>query len=117
MRPLSVLLPLVLIASAAFAQGGAEGPASDAPPKNAQIYKGKTVKEIQVIMKTFTIGLGVKCSYCHAKDYASDEKAEKKTAREMIRMLDEMNEKYSMLEKKGTCYMCHHGNKEVSFTP
>ena len=116
MKPVLVLLTLVL-ASVATAQGEAETPGGDAPPKNVQIYKGKTVKEIQVIMKTFTIGLGVKCSYCHAKDYASDEKAEKKTAREMIRMLDEMNEKYSMLEKKGTCFMCHRGNKEVTFTP
>ena len=117
MTSLRALLLLVLIASPVLAQGEAGSPAGDAQPKNVQIYKGKTVKEIQAIMKTFTIGLGVKCSYCHAKDYASDEKAEKKTAREMIKMLDEMNEKYSMLEKKGTCYMCHHGNKEVTFTP
>lgn len=117
MKPVLVLLTLVLSAGVAVAQGEAESPAGDAQPKNAQIFKGKTVKEIQTIMKTFTIGLGVKCSYCHAKDYASDEKAEKKTAREMIRMLDEMNEKYSMLEKKGTCFMCHRGNKEVTFTP
>lgn len=117
MRYVLLLLPLVCLASGALAQDEAGGAESDEPVKNVQIFKGKTRKEIQQIMKGFTIGLGVKCQHCHAKDYASDEKAEKRTAREMIRMLDEMNEKYSMLEKKASCYMCHRGSKEVTFAP
>ncbi len=37
--------------------------------------------------------------------------------REMIKMLDDLNSKYSMLEKKGTCFMCHRGSKDVAFLP
>jgi hypothetical protein len=110
-----VLIAFAMIAGSASAQG--DGDSGNEPLKNVTIFKGKTRKEIVTIMKTFTQGLGVKCSHCHVKDYASDEKPEKKSAREMIKMLDEMNEKYPMLEKKGTCFMCHRGNKEVAFTP
>jgi hypothetical protein len=108
-----VLVAAGLLASAARSQGEAD----NEPLKNVKIFTGKTRKEVTTIMKTFTQGLGVKCSFCHVKDYSSDEKAEKKTAREMIKMLDEMNAKYSMLEKKGSCFMCHRGNKEVAFQP
>ena len=48
---------------------------------------------------------------------AKDEKPEKNTARQMILMLNEMNEKYPVLEKKGTCYMCHKGTKEPMLKP
>lgn len=103
-----------LLASSARSQGE---PESDQPMKNIQIFTGKSRKEVTAIMKTFTQGLGVKCSHCHEKDYSSEAKPEKQTTREMIKMLDEMNAKYSMLEKKGTCFMCHRGNKDVAFQP
>ena len=102
-----------LVAGGAWSQGEPE----TEPMKNIQIFTGKSRKEVTAIMKTFTQGLGVKCSHCHEKDYASDAKAEKKAARDMIKMLDDMNAKYSMLEKKGSCFMCHRGNKEVAFQP
>ena len=84
---------------------------------NLQLFKGKTRREVNAIMKTFTQGLGVKCSFCHDKDYASDTKAEKKSAREMIKMVDDLNAKYANLEKNGNCFMCHRGSKEVWFAP
>jgi hypothetical protein len=98
--------------SQADAQGGDEQPL-----KNVQIFKGKTRKELVAIMKGFARDLGVKCSHCHMKDYSLDDKAEKQTARQMIQMLAELNEKYTILEKKATCYMCHRGGKEPLFGP
>ena len=103
-----------LVASVAYSQGETE---NTEPMKNITILTGKSRKEVTAIMKTYTQGLGVKCSHCHEKDYSSDAKAEKKTAREMMKMLDDLNTKYAMLEKKGTCFMCHRGNKDVAFQP
>ena len=114
MRSLALIaIAIGVLVSAAPAQEGGEGE----PMKNITILTGKSRKEVVTIMKTYTQGLGVKCSFCHEKDYSSDAKAEKKTAREMIKMLDDLNTKYSMLEKKGSCFMCHRGNKEVAFQP
>lgn len=104
-------------AGLSFSVVHAQGEGEAEPLKNVTILTGKTRKEVTAIMKTFTQGLGVKCSHCHEKDYSSDAKPEKKTAREMIKMLNDINEKYPMMEKKGTCFMCHRGNKEVAFQP
>lgn len=117
MRPIRSIAMAVIAAGLAAGMAWSQGEPESEPLKNIQIFTGKTRKEVTTIMKTFTQGLGVKCSHCHEKDYSSDTKAEKKTAREMIKMLDEMNTRYSMFEKKGSCFMCHRGNKEVAFQP
>ena len=50
-------------------------------------------------MRGYTAGLGVQCNYCHVQegrggrnDFATDEKAPKKTARVMITMMNHVNE-------------------------
>jgi len=83
-------------------------------------------KELMHIMvDEFNDGLGAGCNFCHAEsadgshppDYASDEKPEKRIAREMIRMTLRLNRKFF---KTGhaplgshamavTCNTCHHG--------
>ena len=84
-------------------------------PKNAQLLKGKTVPEIMQIMATVVApGLGVQCTFCHElKDYSSDAKLDKVTARSMLKMMTEMNEKYfaEPKMKQVSCYMCHRGKE------
>ena len=113
----AVLAPLTIV-SPAHAQG-AEGDAAaeQQPLKNIKLLTGKSRKEITEVMKAWSKALGVKCSHCHVKDYAADEKPEKRTAREMLVMLNDINDKYPLMEKKGTCYMCHRGTKEPHFEP
>jgi hypothetical protein len=105
---------LVLSLAIASAPVLAQDPPADEqlPMKNVKLLTGRTRKEVTAIMKGWSRDLGVKCNHCHVKDYSSDERAEKRTAREMLVMLNEMNEKYSLLEKKATCFMCHRGAKE-----
>jgi tetratricopeptide (TPR) repeat protein len=76
-------------------------------------------------MRSFALGLGVRCSFCHVGeegqplatyDFAADDKPEKLKAREMIRMVRSINIDYLVsLENRidplieVNCATCHHG--------
>jgi len=75
------------------------------------------------LMKRYAQDLGVQCSFCHVEntatgklDYASDESGRKQTARLMIGMLGDINDKY-LAQLEGdrryaapvTCGSCHQG--------
>lgn len=82
-------------------------------------------EELGRIMRGFTRALGVRCSHCHvgredqplsAYDFPSDEKAAKRTARQMLRMVQAINGEHlaEMDSLEGpaaevTCATCHHG--------
>ena len=95
---------------------------------NLQILPAATTgKEIHEIMKSFCISLGVHCNYCHVAhevpgqqrpqmDFASDDKPEKKTAREMMKMTMAINtEHLAKIKAMGDpleqirCVTCHMG--------
>ncbi len=65
---------------------------TQAPMTNLQVWPKDTPRE-QVVqtMRAFNESLGVECSYCHVADFASDEKREKRVARQMILMRDAIN--------------------------
>lgn len=60
-------------------------------------------------MSYFDDALGVNCDHCHKNPFEADAKPEKAKARQMIRMVREMNEKYFAGERKVTCNSCHNG--------
>jgi tetratricopeptide (TPR) repeat protein len=81
------------------------------------------------VMRNFTEGLGVRCGFCHVGeegkplstyDFASDDKDNKKKARIMLKMVNNINEDYlSELKDFGggdiiqvKCITCHHGLHE-----
>ena len=81
---------------------------------------------IQVVgtMRNFTQALGVRCPYCHVGeegkplaefDFPSDEKRTKLVARQMMRMVKEINARLDTLPKRPqpavevTCRTCHRG--------
>lgn len=100
------------------------------PPryKNLKILpKDISKQQMDSVMRQFAGSLGVKCGFCHSynqeqksMDFASDEKKEKNTAREMWRMSTKLNKKYfDVKDSKSlgaklevTCYSCHHGAKD-----
>src|SRR5262249_15123504 len=69
-----------------------------------------------------SFSLGVRCSYCHTAkssnspddlDFPSDNKEQKKIARNMLRMVDSINQDYvaklsSKTENRVSCVTCHH---------
>jgi plasmid stabilization system protein ParE len=76
-------------------------------------------------MKNWTAALGVRCQHCHVGeegkpfsewDFASDANPEKQRAREMWRMLEEINRRLAAMPEmhgakpsSATCATCHHG--------
>ena len=71
-------------------------------PKNLQVMpKEWTGKKLSPVMRGFTAALGVRCTHCHVGeegkplstfDFASDANPNKDRAREMYRMLGDINE-------------------------
>ena len=118
-----VLLAALAAAAPLAAQGFGQGP----PPKNLQVLpKDLTREEVVARMRVIAVGLGVRCEYCHVSttgpdgreqnDFAADDKDTKKTARGMLRMVMDINEKYLKELRPDlaplhqvTCETCHHG--------
>jgi photosynthetic reaction center cytochrome c subunit len=88
----------------------------------------KNTPVIQVIgmMRNFAGALGVRCQFCHVGqegqplssfDFAKDEKRTKLTARQMMRMVEEINHRLDTLPEhekmmshvEVTCQTCHRG--------
>jgi hypothetical protein len=123
-------------------RGGAAGRGGAAPaaPQNLQVLP-KDMPQALVIqtMQEFTTALGVQCGYCHAQsaapagargdgggargrgaapafDFASDDKPQKKAARQMLLMVRDINPKVvaavGKAESSATrvgCVTCHRG--------
>lgn len=127
-RPLSRSLKLTMLSALVpgvlAAQGGFQG----APPKNLQVLpKDLTRQEVVGRMRIIAASLGVRCEYCHVRntgpdgrqidDDAADDKDTKKTAREMMKMVNAINDQYLIAgmgkqltdRHRVTCATCHHG--------
>jgi hypothetical protein len=97
-------------------------------PKNIQVLKGLSLRDIRADMQTISRSLGVQCTFCHvAGNFASDDKPQKNTARKMMTMVQDINQKYFSGEKseaasdpiKGrvSCYTCHNGASSPKSAP
>lgn len=85
--------------------------------------------QLVAVMRSFSVGLGVRCQYCHENkpgttgealenlDFKADDKAEKKIARVMMRMAGTIND--SLLTRlddrndppvRVSCVTCHRGS-------
>jgi len=88
------------------------------PPKNLKVLKVNSSAEVGQIMRTFTAGLGVQCTYCHVQgNFASDENPKKETARHMITMMQKVNAEFTDGKMHVSCYTCHRGEAEPKTAP
>lgn len=93
-------------------------------PTNLQVLPAQSSRaSVRGLMKQYERDLGVSCSYCHVEDrdsgfidYASDDNPRKNTARIMISMLNDINEKHlaalggdRRYAQAVTCGSCHQG--------
>ena len=95
---------------------------------NLKVLPKDTKKpEMIRIMRGFASDLGVRCSHCHESrdphdlstfNFASDQKPAKETARVMMKLAKDINDKLDkdLSEKDSghlgvTCFTCHHGNQ------
>lgn len=122
--PRAVAVLILTTAAVSFSQQPSASPAKRPPlpkPVNLQVLpKDMSPEDLMALMKQYSAQLGVKCNYCHAidprthkLDFSSDDKMEKTTARMMIVMTRDINEKYvdklPAAEEKVTCGTCHRG--------
>ena len=87
-------------------------------PTNLKVLKVTKGPEVMQIMRTFTAGLGVQCSFCHVQgNFASDENPKKEIARHMIELTTLVNSKFPDGKMLVTCYTCHRGEAEPKTAP
>jgi hypothetical protein len=121
-RPLLVLVAVVALSTSLSAQAGKFPPDSLI---NTQVIPHNTpVMEVIGQMRNFAGGLGVRCQFCHVGeegkpletfDFASDKKRTKLVARQMMRMVAEVNRRIDTIPERPTpgvtvtCATCHRG--------
>jgi len=95
-----------------------EGQAAETVFKNIQALKGMRAGDLQGAMSFIASSLNVDCDYCHRQDFSKDVTKEKLRAREMIRMVRQINEEAFHGENKVNCFTCHQGHTDpVSLAP
>ena len=83
--------------------------------KNIQVLNGLPESQLLSVMNYMGSSLGVKCTYCHVNkdgkwDFVADEKPEKSSAREMIKMVQSINKGTFKSNPAVGCFTCHRGN-------
>src|SRR4029434_4262725 len=107
------------------AQGTAPAgvPLSDQVFKNIQILKGIPVDQFMDAMGMFSASLGYDCSSCHSQDIHYDRAAFATTtplitrARQMINMMNGLNEANFGGRPRVTCFTCHRGSPNPEDVP
>jgi len=129
MKTVVVIATILLGSAPSFAQ-------NTFPPasfKNLQVLpKDSPARVVIGTMKGFANGLGVRCQFCHVGkeglpleefDFVSDEIAQKKTARIMMRLTDDINKtldaaapRAAGAEARVSCLTCHRGKSTPTNT-
>jgi hypothetical protein len=123
MRGFAAALVLLAVAPRVPAQAPGKWPPDSVV--NLQVLP-KTTPPVQVwgMMRNIASGLGVSCTFCHVGpdtaplariDFASDEKRTKLVARQMLRLVQEVNARLDTIPGRPTpavavtCVTCHRG--------
>ena len=91
--------------------------------KNIKVLNGMPASQLIPVMNFFAASMGRRCNFCHVNnngqwDYASDAKPEKNTAREMIKLVMDINKTTDRLKLDAvSCYTCHRGRTSPQSLP
>ena len=124
------MMAILALLTSATAAGTTPASAQGQIPErfeNLQVLPKDIARDsLQSVMRGFTAALGVRCAYCHVEredtqppqnmDYKADDKANKKKARFMLKMVQNLNGTVlaELPERSDpaidvTCATCHHG--------
>lgn len=91
--------------------------AARAEQKNVNVLTGLTDAQLSQAMNAMRASLGVNCDFCHVAvagkeqlDYPNDSKEEKRIARDMIGMVQKLNEQDFHGMSVISCNTCHRGS-------
>lgn len=127
LRVAGILTTLLLaLAASAAAQPPAVPNVVESP--NVKVLTGYTVRDFEQEMQLMTSYLGVTCGYCHEgrRNFTSEAKPQKLTARKMLEMTKQINQQFFPNFQPGeeesklgkvTCFTCHQGNAKPKTTP
>ena len=94
--------------------GGGRG----GPPKNLQVLKDIPQEQLGLTMQYISASLGVPCTYCHVQGQNDlDDKEPKKIARDMMKMVADVNGKFFDGKERLSCASCHNGRAKPLRTP
>jgi len=90
--------------------------------KNIKVLTGLPQWQLIPVMNYMAASMGRRCNYCHVNnngqwDYASDDKQEKNTAREMIKLVLDTNKNTFKGNVEVGCYTCHRGRSQPQSIP
>jgi len=90
--------------------------------KNIQVLNGLPQSQLIPVMNYMSASLGVKCNFCHViegdkRDFVSDAKPEKGSAREMIKMVQSINKGNFKGNPAVGCITCHRGSEHPVRAP
>jgi len=93
-----------------------ENPAQQAF-NSIQVFEGMPAERMTEVMRVFGVALGVDCSHCHVADQWDDDHPAKEIAREMVRMVRDINQELFNGQPKVACWTCHRGAAEPESMP
>src|SRR5579863_8838640 len=125
----SILAIAIIVTLGASSNSTPSSKPNDGEFKNLKVLpQNISEKALDSIMGEFSISLGVRCGFCHARkadttqrglDFASDKKQEKEIARHMYTMTANINNTFFNWKSSTrpdtihtvVCYTCHRGDK------
>jgi len=86
--------------------------------KNIQVLKTLPADKLIPTMRLYSESLGVRCGFCHVQGaFERDDNPHKRTARQMIAMMNDINKRHKVVKGQVTCYTCHQGSEEPRKAP
>src|SRR6266478_2556862 len=90
--------------------------------RNIKALNGMPQSQIYPAMRFMAASLGFQCGSCHVitngrGDFPADDKPEKQTARQMIKMVAEINKTLGEGNSLVSCYTCHRGQRSPQGAP
>jgi hypothetical protein len=126
----SISAALIVLTNPTAAHSPIQGSATTIKPdektvdqvfKNIKILNGMPQSKLYPTMRFMAASLGFQCGSCHVVknfiDAAADDKPEKQTARRMIKMVIEINNRLFQGNPVVSCYTCHRGQRTPQGAP
>jgi hypothetical protein len=90
--------------------------------KNIKVLTGLPDSQLIPVMNFMSASLGRRCNFCHITDkgregYALDDKPEKNTARQMIKMVLDLHKQNFPGASEISCFTCHRGQQHPVNVP
>jgi len=90
--------------------------------KNIKVLNGTPQSQLYPVMRFMAASLGFQCGSCHVikngrGDFPADDKPEKQTARQMIKMVAEINKTLGEGRPTVSCFTCHRGQRTPQGAP